>query len=150
MRRAARRGDAGSASVEFIVLALVLMVPVVYLVMALARVQAGSYAASAGSSASARAYVTAADAADAPVRAQAALDLALTDQGFTPGDATATTGCERTGCLVPDAAVSVTVRVEVPLPFVPPLLAAAIPAEVPVEATSVAVVDRFADLRELP
>ncbi|MEH3078676.1 MAG: pilus assembly protein [Quadrisphaera sp.] len=140
------RGDGGSASVEFIALALVLLVPVAYLVVTLARLQAGAYAASAGARSAARAYVTAPQAAEAPVRAEAALALALTDQGFTPADATAATSCEATGCFAPDAAVVVTVRVDVPLPFVPPLLRAAVPARVPVEATGTAVVDRFAAL----
>lgn len=138
------RGDGGSASVEFIVLALLLLVPVAYLVVTLARLQAGAYAASAGARAAARAYVTSPDAAAAPGRAEAALDLALADQGFVPADATAATECEAAGCLVPDAAVLVSVRVDVPLPFVPPLLRAAVPARVPVEAEGTAVVDRFA------
>lgn len=149
LRSAAARGpggDAGSASVEFIVLALLLLVPVAYLVVTLARLQAGAYAAAAGSRAAARAYVTAAAAAAAPGRAEAALDLALTDQGFTPADATATTSCEAAACFAPDAAVVVTVRVDVPLPFVPPLLRSAVPTRVPVEATGTAVVDRFSSL----
>jgi hypothetical protein len=145
-RRLQRCGDGGSASVEFIVLALLLLVPVAYLVVTLARLQAGAYAAAAGSRAAARAFVTAADAAAAPPRAQAALDLALTDQGFTPGDATASTSCEAAGCFAPDAAVVVVVRVDVPLPFVPPLLRSAVPTRVPVEATGTAVVDRFSAL----
>lgn len=144
--RLGARGDRGSASLEFIVLALLLMVPVAYLVVTLARLQAGAYAASAGARAAARAYVTSAQVAQAPGRAEAALALALTDQGFTTADATASTSCEAAGCFQPDAAVVVTVRVDVPLPFVPPLLRAAVPAAVPVEATGTAVVDRFAGL----
>jgi len=149
-RRAARGGDAGSASVEFVVLALVLLVPVAYLVVTLARLQAGSYAASAGSRAAARAFTTAPTADEAPGRARAALDLALADQGFTDADASATTDCERPGCLVPDAAVRVEVQVLVPLPFVPPLLRAAVPAAVPVQASGVAVVDALAPSRAGP
>ena len=147
VRRAALRDDAGSASVEFVVLALVLLVPVAYLVITLGRLQAGAYAASAGSRAAARAFTTAVTADEAPGRARAALDLALADQGFTDADATATTDCERPGCLVPDAAVRVEVQVLVPLPFVPPLLRDAVPAAVPVGAGGVAVVDRFAPVR---
>lgn len=146
MRRfGARRGDDGSASVEFVVLALVLMVPVAYLVITLGRLHAGSYAASAGARAAARAFTTAVTADQAPGRARAALDLALADQGFTDADATTTTtDCEEPGCLVPDAAVRVEVEVLVPLPFVPPLLRAAVPAAVPVRASGVAVVDGLA------
>lgn len=148
--RGAAGGEAGSASLEFVVLALVLLVPVTYLVVTLGRLQAGSYAAAAGSRAAARAFVTADTAQEAPGRAQAALDLALADQGFTDADATAATDCERPGCLVPEGAVQVTVRVLVPLPFVPPLLRSAVPAALPVEASGVAVVDRFARLRAVP
>ena len=43
----AMRGDEGSAVVEFVFLAIVLMVPVVYLVLTLARVQEATFAAEA-------------------------------------------------------------------------------------------------------
>ena len=60
LRRTATRtsGEQGSALVEFVFLAVLMMVPLIYLVMVLARLQAGSYAASAAVREAGRAYVT--------------------------------------------------------------------------------------------
>ena len=41
---APRRGDAGNAVVEFLGISLILLIPLVYLVLTLAKVQGASYA----------------------------------------------------------------------------------------------------------
>ena len=76
--------EAGSAVVEFVFLAVLLMVPLFYLVMVMARLQAGAYAVSAAAREAGRAYTTAESPAQGPARAQAAADIAFGDQGF-PG-----------------------------------------------------------------
>ena len=58
--------QAGSALVEFVFLAVLMMVPLFYLVMVLARLQAGAYGVSAAAREAGRAYVTAPSAAQAP------------------------------------------------------------------------------------
>lgn len=139
-----RRADTGAAVVEFVGLAVVLLVPLVYLVVVLGRVQAGAYAVEAAARSAARVYAGAASQEQAAGQARAAVTLALGDHGFAadPDDVTQVT-CEATPCLQPEARVRVRVRVEVSLPGVPAPLAAVVPVQVPVEAESVAVVDRL-------
>ena len=64
--------DRGSAVVEFVILAVVLLVPLIYLVLCLARVQAGSYAVAQAAREAGRAFVTAADDGSAEARSRAA------------------------------------------------------------------------------
>ena len=65
--------EAGSAVVEFTFLAVLMLIPLIYLVMMVARVQAGAYAVSLAARESGRAYVTATSLAEAAARAEAAL-----------------------------------------------------------------------------
>jgi hypothetical protein len=138
------RADAGSAVVEFITLGVLMLVPLVYLVVVLGRLQAGAFAVQAAAGSAARAYATAPQQSVGAARARDAVVLALGDQGFDVApDAVTTVTCERDPCLQPQARVAVRVRLEVVLPGVPALLDRVVPVQVPVEAESVAVVDRF-------
>ncbi len=136
------REDGGSAVVEFVVLATVLLVPLVYLVLFLGRLQAGSYAVTTAARDAGRAYVTAPEEAEAAARAQAAARIAFADEGYDRiGDLAVT--CAASPCLTPGAAVSVVARVDVPLPLIPAFARRALPLRVPVSASYVATVDRF-------
>ncbi|MGL5863416.1 MAG: pilus assembly protein [Phycicoccus sp.] len=135
------RGESGSAVVEFVFLAVVLMVPLVYLVLMLARVQAGSFAVSQAAREAGRAYVTAERAELAAPRAQAAARLAFDDHGFDNG--ALRISCDGSPCLRPDGRVETTATVRVPLPFVPTFVRDAVPLSVPVEASQLSTVDRF-------
>lgn len=139
--RVRARDEEGSAVVEFIFLGVLLMVPIVYLVMTLGRVQAGTYAASAASREAGRAFVTAPSGAGAEARAHAAADIAFRDQGFDGGDLQIS--CTGSPCLQPGERVTTTARVRVPLPLIPEFARSVIPLEVPVEATQLSTVDRF-------
>ena len=134
--------EGGSAVVEFVFLAVLLMVPLFYLVMVMARLQAGAYAVSAAAREAGRAYTTAESPAEGPARAQAAADIAFGDQGFAGGGAVAI-GCDGTPCFRPDGRVEVTASLTVPLPLVPSVFAGVVPTAIPVSATHVATVDRF-------
>jgi len=138
----ARHDESGSAVVEFIVLAVVMLLPLVYLVLFMARIQAGTYAVSVAAREAGRAYVSSPSGAEAPGRARAAADLAFADQGFTSGGSL-TISCDGSPCLRPEGRVSTTSRVIVPLPLVPAFARGVIPLQVPVSATHVATVDRF-------
>ncbi|MEO7070191.1 MAG: pilus assembly protein [Nostocoides sp.] len=128
--------------VEFIVLAVLLLIPLIYLVMFMGRLQAGTYAVSVAARESGRAYVSSPRAGDAPGRAQAAASLAFADQGFADGG-TVTIACDGSPCLRPEGRIASTARVVVPLPLVPAFARSVIPLEVPVSATHVSTVDRF-------
>ena len=144
-RRAALRGPAerGSAVVEFVFLAVLLVVPLLYLVMTVSRVQAGSYAASTAAREAGRAFVTAEDEASAAERAELAARIAFEDQGFRAVDPRLAMSCDGAPCLRPDGRVELTTSVVVPLPLVPAFARGVVPLEVPITATHVAVVDRF-------
>ncbi len=137
--------EEGSALVEFVFLAVLMLVPIVYLVLVLGRLQAGALAVEQGTREAGRAFVTAPDQASAAGRARAAAALAYGDQGFDPAGAVdLTITCGTTPCLSAGARVRVTGVVTVVLPGVPRFLTRAVPLQVRLRATHIATVDRFA------
>lgn len=146
MRRAVSEADDdGSAIVEFLGITLVLLVPTVYLVLVLGRIQAGAFAAESAAAQAARAVVVAGDM-DAGLRAAAAsVRIALEDQGFDPSraDEALDLSCSSTPCREPGSTVATSVRVAVPLPFVPSFVREVVPLEVQVAADHVAAVDQY-------
>ena len=122
--------DDGAAVLEFLTVAVVLMVPLVYVLLTVFAVQRAAFAVSAAAREAGRAYVTSDDPENA---ARYAADLALADQ--LPGEPSADLAIE--GEPVPGARVRVTVTYRVELPFAGAL------ATVPVTATHVATVDRY-------
>lgn len=140
-------GQQGSAMVEFLGVALILLIPLVYLVVTLGRVQAGAFAAEGAATGAVRALVTAESAAVGATRADAAVRLALTDQGFAPGEGALTLECSASPCLTPGAAVGAVVRVEVPLPLLPDAVRGWVPLSVPVEAARTGTVDEYTAVR---
>ena len=135
----------GSALVEFVVMVCVLLLPVVYLVLVLGRVQAAAFATGSAARSAAVVIAGAPDAATADRRSAAVVRTALADQGFpAAGDPSARIrlACSRSGCQEPQSVVQVTVTQDVPLP-VPRMLATAWPLHVTISATETAVSDRF-------
>ena len=140
-----RRGEAGSASLEFITAGMILLVPLVYLVIALSALQGGALAVEGAARQAARVYVQAPDEATATDRARRAVAFALADYGLNPGDAEIAITCANgpTHCLTRRGLVTVTVRIGIALPLVPDLLAMDQKASVPMTAASTQVVSRF-------
>ena len=136
-------GERGSAVVEFVFLSVLLLVPLIYLVMTLARIQAGTYAVSTAAREAGRAYVTAEQADRAEARGLAAARIAFEDQGFGSAQSTVSIRCDGSPCLRPEGRVEVSAEVMVPLPLVPSFARDAVPLQVPIRASHVAVVDRF-------
>lgn len=136
------RSEEGSAVVEFVFLGVLLLIPLVYLVMGLARVQAGSYAVTTAAREAGRAFVTAEAGQDAGARAQAASEVAFRDQGFG-GQGSLSISCSASPCLTPDGRVETTTRVTVPLPLVPAFARDVVPLEIPLTASHLSTVDRF-------
>ncbi len=137
-------GEEGSAAVEFLAVGVLLLVPLVYLVLTLGRVQAATFAAEAGAREASRVLATTSGDARAAARAEAAVALALADQGFAAQPGALVLECAARPCRTPEAAVAATVRVRVVLPLVPAFVRSAVPAEVPVRVRRTAVADRFA------
>ncbi|MEP6650333.1 MAG: pilus assembly protein [Lapillicoccus sp.] len=139
--RLARR-DSGRAIVEFLVVGLLLLVPVVYFIVTLSRVQAAAIAVSTASREAGRAFTTAATEDSAYARAQAAARLSFEDYDFG-ADGAVRVRCDGSPCLRPEGRVEAVATVNVRLPLVPDILSGALPTMLPVSATHVATVDRF-------
>jgi hypothetical protein len=140
-RRLGRRDD-GRAIIEFVFLGVLLLVPMIYLVIVLSRVQSAAFAVSTASREAGRAFTTAADDRSAQARAEAAAALPFEDFGFG-GEGVLDISCDAAPCLRPEGRVTTVATVTVPLPFIPDFLAAALPTSIPISATHVATVDRF-------
>ncbi len=144
LERRLRRGDEGNAVVEFLGVTLVLLLPLVYLVLVVSRLEAAAFAVEGAAREASRVFVAADDEQQATARAIAVTGVALADQGIHDDPAHAIAfDCAATRCLTPGSEVAVTVAVRVPLPFVPTWARSVVPLEVPVSARHVAVVDRF-------
>ena len=142
---AALRQELGSAVVEFVVLAVLMLIPLVYLVLTMARVQAASYAVSQAAREAGRAFVTAPTGELAAARAHAAARIAFLDHSLEDAGRLAV-ACDGTPCLRPDGRVETTASVRVPLPLVPAFARHAVPLSVPVTASHLSTVDRFRGL----
>lgn len=130
--------------VEFVSVGVLLMVPLVYFVITMGRIQAASFAADGSAREAARAFVTAADDEDGYRRAAIAVRLGLRDQGFDdPDDGTLSVECEERLCLTPGKRIVARVEVHVVLPGVPHLVDRSVSTSVTVRATQLAVVDEF-------
>jgi hypothetical protein len=146
LRGGGHGAQAGSAIVEFVFLAVLLLVPLFYLVMVLARLQAGAYAVSAASREAGRAYVTAEAPEQATARARSASGLAFADQGFE-SEGRIEIGCDGAPCLRPEGRIQIKATLWVPMPLVPAFFATIVPLQIPISATHIATVDRFGGIR---
>jgi hypothetical protein len=109
----------GSAVVEFTFLALLLMVPLVYFVITMGQIQGGSFAVVGAADQAAKVYVSQPDAESAHRAAEQAALVALADYGHPAGNAHISASCAPSDCQAAGTAVTVTVNLRVPLPFVP-------------------------------
>lgn len=135
--------DSGSAALEFIVVGLLMLVPLVYLVITLSLVQHQSLGTEAAARHIARAISTATGTDAADERAHRVLDSVVAEYGIDPGAVAIDVDCRPAGdCPQAGALVVVTVSATVSLPLVPDILGLDRLAAVPVEATSAQKVSR--------
>lgn len=111
--------ERGSAVVEFTFLALLLMVPLVYFIITVGQLQGGSFAVVGAADQAAKVFVAQPDALSAQAAAEQAALVALADFGHDAGQATVSTRCDPADCQAAGTAVTITVNLSVPLPFVP-------------------------------
>lgn len=141
LRRILREeNERGSAVLEFLVVGVLLTVPVFYLVITLARLQAGAYAVSGAAREAGRMYVTGADDASGMQRAQAGAGLVFADHGLSGQTAVS---CDHTPCLTRGGHVTVNTAVDVELPLVPDFLGAVVPTSVRLTSTHVEAVGKY-------
>ncbi len=119
-------GEGGSALVEFVFVALVVFVPLIYIIAGFSAVQRGVFASTAAAREAGRAIGTAPDPASGQQRALRAAELAVEDQSVDATDvriayAAAGVDCADSGGYTPTLApgeefsVCVTVTVRIPL-----------------------------------
>jgi Flp pilus assembly protein TadG len=125
-----KRTDGGSAVVEFVFLALLMIVPLVYLVAGVAALQRSTLAVSQAARDAGRAFATSDSAAEAQARVAAAVRLALADEGLADDAQVrfveAGTSCDAASVvprLAPRAQFTVCVIRRVSLPAIPSVLA---------------------------
>lgn len=111
--------ERGSAVVEFTFLAVLLMVPLVYFIITVGQIQGGSFAVVGAADQAAKVFVAQADPESGRIAAEQAVMLALADHGHPAANARMETVCKPADCAAAGSAVTVTVHLSVPLPFVP-------------------------------
>jgi hypothetical protein len=118
------RDDAGSALIELSWLAIILLVPLIWIVISVFEVQRGAFATSAAARAAGRAYALAPDDATGAARARAVVHQVLADQGSPDQRAEVVVTCESPApsCHVGTAVITVRVHSGVELPFFPQIL----------------------------
>lgn len=115
------RDEHGSAPVELVWLTILLLVPFVYVMLAVFDAQRAAYAVSSAAKAGARAYVQAPDTATATDRARRAAAVALGDQRVE-AEVLVTCLPSPDACLQPGSSVRVSVSTVQPLPLTPSAL----------------------------
>lgn len=134
-------GDEGSATVEFVFLGVLLLIPVVYLIITAGQVQAASFAVVGAAESAARSYAAADDPWSAEQQAQESAAVVLTDFGFDPAALQMDVTCSAE-CLAAGSTVTVEVRLDVPLPLVPALGGVEM-APITVDSLSTQTVERY-------
>jgi len=128
-RRAARRDQRGSGLVEMVWLSLVLLLPLLWVVVAVLDVQRGSFGVSGAARAAARAYALAPDDRSGQHRAEAVARRALADQGLTDVPVLVTVTCAPypRSCHRGSSVVTVRIDSAVTLPLLPDVLGSGAP-----------------------
>lgn len=137
--------DRGSASLEFITVGLILLIPLVYLVLAMAAIQSAAFAVEGGARQAVRVFVQSESESQAVARAERAIRFALADAGLDALEPRVSVSCSPRprACLTRLGTVTISVAVTVPLPLVPQVLNLDVPLGVPLNATSTEQVSRF-------
>ncbi|HYJ49797.1 MAG TPA: TadE family protein [Microbacterium sp.] len=135
----------GSAALEFILLGMLLLVPLVYLIVSLGLIQGQSLGTEAGARHIARALSTAEDVDAARHSAERILRSVVDEYALDSDSVGVQLECHPTGGACPEAGATlvVTIRTTVALPLVPPVLGLDRLASIPVEASAVQKVSRF-------
>ena len=114
--------ERGTATVEFVWLSILLLVPVLYLLIAIFQVQSAAYGTAAASRSAARAFLQSSDPSTGERRAEAAVKLAMSDQGVTATKVRITCLPSSSSCLQPGSSVRVEVVSRRKLPLTPSIL----------------------------
>ena len=115
------RDESGMALVEFIGVAIVLMIPLIYLASMVSVVARGTMAADASARAAARMFVISATDASAKKKAKAVVARVIADHELTGASSSMSLSCASSPCLTLGSSVTVTVVVKQALTSLPTL-----------------------------
>lgn len=137
------RSDEGSAVIEFIVIGVCVLVPMLYIVQCAMAVHAAALASNQAVREAGRAFSLAADEASGRSRAVAAARLAFRDQGVDLPSGALQVTCPDAPCLAPGSTVRVALDWSVPLPWLPADWAGRGRASIPISAQLRTPIDDF-------
>lgn len=137
--------DEGSAALEFITVGVILLVPLVYLIIALGAIQEQTLGVGAAARHVARTIVRAPDAATAAVRSELVLADVTDQYGIDEESTEVSVACVPVGTECPSAGavVTVTVTASVSLPLMPAVFGSDSAAAIRVEGSAVQKVSRL-------
>lgn len=137
--------EQGSASLEFLTVGVLMLVPLVYLVLVVSTLQAASLGLEGAARQASRVFVQAETPVEARAAAERAIRVTLADYGLDTADAEVAISCrpEPGDCLARRGFVTVEIATLVPLPFAPPALTLDVPLGVTVQAIATEQVSRF-------
>ena len=105
--------------IEFLALAVMLLIPAIWFLVGVAQIQAATYAAIGAADQATKMYTSSEAAAEVRAqRSEAAVSAALADFGISPEQSTITRHCSE-DCEQPGSLVRYEVDIRVPLPFIP-------------------------------
>jgi len=139
------REERGSASLEFLTVGLLMLVPLIYVVVALGQIQHQALGAEAAARHVARAISLSSDAASASSSASEVLSAVMAEYDLDASATSLSISCApaSASCPTAGATVRVSVATRVSLPLAPPVLGLDEIASVPVEASAVQRMSRF-------
>jgi hypothetical protein len=137
------REDRGSALIEFIVIGVGVLVPMVYVVQCAMTLHTAVLATSQAVREAGRAFSTAAVEGEGRRRATAAARLAFADQGLRLPSGALSLTCPDGPCLSPGSVIDVGLAWQVPLPWLPANWAGEGRASLPVRAMQRVPVDDY-------
>jgi len=136
----------GSASLEFITVGMVMLIPLVYLVLTISAIQAGALAAEGAARQAARVFVQATTLNNAEDAAARAVEFALDNHRVDSSVANISITCAPNphDCLARRSFVTVQVSIVVNLPLTPPVVSGTFPLQVPLDASATQQRSQFA------
>jgi hypothetical protein len=131
--------------VEFITVGLLLLVPTVYLVVALSSLQSAAFGIEGAARQASRVFVQSSSISEAEASAAKAIEVTLADYGLRIDDAEVRIACrpDPDHCLARRGFVTVTISTTVALPLAPPVLGVELPVGIRMSAGSTEQVSRF-------
>lgn len=147
MRRWSRwaTDEEGSAALEFIAVGVILLVPLVYLIVALGVIQEQTLGVEAAARHTARVVALAPDAETAEDRSRRVLAGVVAEYGLAEDAVEVAMSCTPTAAECPSAGstIVITVATRVALPLMPPIFGLDRAVAIPVEASAVQKVSRL-------